>query len=282
VDIEPRTTHDDEIRQRNHGTRTRRSIATIFGLNPFSFGSTMSVVASNLSRRSLVQLRSAGTKYASFIRPQAVIQSAVTAHPPSVLSNRRGDNSIAWFSSVEKKTGGIRGWMEGRQERQQQKQYMEQMERLSSMEQLTLANYQEELKRGLSGFMAKVKFLQTKEIRVAQEVVDVVGAFMGVLGNDATADDLNTMTRIDRLKVAGASNKTVEEIAIMVSQIQNMDLMQRTLRKRKLEGKIIPVDSSKMQEAIKKDARGVMTKSQKDVMKKRQMAVAKKMARKKR
>jgi hypothetical protein len=227
-----------------------------------------------------VQLRSACTKYASFIRPQAVIQSAVTAHPP-VLSSRRGE-SIAWFSSVEKKSTGVRGWMEGRQERQQQKQYMDQMERLSSMEQLTLANYQEELKRGLSGFMAKVSFLQTKEIKVAQDVVNVVGAFMGVLGNDANADDLNTMTRIDRLKVAAASNKTVEEIAIMVSQIQNMDLMQRTLRKRKLEGKLIPVDSSKMQEAIKKDARGVMTKSQKDVMKKRQMAVAKKMARKKR
>jgi hypothetical protein len=235
----------------------------------------MSIVASNLSRRSLVQLRSASTKYASIIRPQAVIQSA---HPP-VLSSR-GD-SIAWFSSDEKKSG-VRGWMEGRQERLQQEQYMEQMQRLSDMEELTLANYEVELKRGLSGFMAKIKLFQTKEVKVAQEVVDVVGAFIGVLGNDANADDLNAMTRIDRLKVAGASNKTVEEIAIMVSQIQNMDLMQRTLRKRKLEGKPIPVDSSKMQEAIKKDAREVMTKSQKDMMKKRQMAVAKKMARKKR
>ena len=228
-----------------------------------------------------MQLRSASTKYASFIRPQqAGIQSAMTAHPPPVALSNRG-NSIAWFSSVEKK-GGIRGWMEDRQERTQQKQYMDQMERLSAMDQLTLANYQQELKRGLSGILANVKFLQTKEVKVAHDVINVVGAFMEVLGDDANADDLNTMTRIDRLKVAGASNKTVEEIAIMVSQIQNMDLMQRTLRKRKLEGKLIPVDSSKMQEAIKKDARGVMTKSQKDVMKKRQMAVAKKMARKKR
>lgn len=221
-----------------------------------------------------MQLRSASTKYASLIRPQAV-----AAHPP-VLSGR-GD-SIAWFSSVEKKSTGVRGWMEKRQERQQQEQYMEQMERLSSMDELTLSKYQEELKRGLSGFMANIKFLQTKEIKVAQEVVDVVSAFMGVLGNDATADDLNDMTRIERLRVAGASSKTVEEIAIMVSQIQNMDLMQRTLRKRKLEGKPVPVDSNKMQEAIKKDAREVMTKSQKDTMKKRQMSVAKKMARKKR
>ena len=173
--------------------------------------------------------------------------------------------------------------MEDRKTRKEQDQYMEQMERLSTMDELTLENYKVELERGLSGIAAKLSFLQTKEVETAKEIIKVVQCFIDVLGNQkATAEDLIQMDRLTRLKVATTANKTVEEIAIMVSQIQNMDLMQRTLKKRRLEGKPIPENAQSMQQAIQKDALTVMTKSQKEMMKSRQLSHAKRMARKRR
>lgn len=188
---------------------------------------------------------------------------------------------VASFSSNEG-PGGIRGWMESRKERKEQENYMEQMERLSNMEELTLEKYKEELDRGLDSWGAKLSFGQTKEIELAKEVVACINCFIEVLGTEATADDLINMDRMQRLKVATASNKSMEDIQIMISQVQNMDLMQRTLRKRKAEGKPIPPDSNSMQAAIKKDALSVMSKSQKEMMMKRQMELGKRMARKRR
>jgi hypothetical protein len=160
--------------------------------------------------------------------------------------------------------------MEGRRERVEQEKYMEQMERLANMEELTMERYRDELKRGLEGWAANISVLQTKEIKVSKEVVNIVSCIIDVLGNDATADDLIHMDRLQRLKVATSANKSIEDIGIMVSQVQNMDLMQRTLKKRRLEGKPIPKDANLMQAAIKKDALSVMTKSQKEMMKNRQ------------
>lgn len=178
-------------------------------------------------------------------------------------------------------SGGIRSWMEGRKNRKEHEQYMEQMERLSAMEALTLENYQGELKRNLNWF-ANLSVMQTKEVKIAKEVAEVVGNFIDVLGKDAKADDLINMDRMQRLKVANSSKKALEEIAILVSQIQNMDLMQRTLKKRRDEGKPIPKDAEAMQAAIKKDALSLMSKSQKDMMKTRQAALAKKHMRRRR
>ena len=172
--------------------------------------------------------------------------------------------------------------MEDRKSRQEHEQYLEQMELLSNMEELNLANYKEMLEKSLKGFAANISFMQTKEIKTAKEVVQVVATMMDVLGDTAKVDDLIQMDRLQRLQVATSCNKTVEEVAILISQIQNMDLMQKTLRKRRLEGKPIPQDAQSMQAAIKKDALSVMTKTQKDAMKMRQAGQAKRMARRRR
>eukprot|EP00536_Pseudo-nitzschia_multiseries_P003466 jgi/Psemu1/301975/fgenesh1_kg.53_\ len=68
----------------------------------------------------------------------------------------------------------------------------------------------------------------------------------------------------------------------MVSQITNMDVMQKTLRKRQLEGKPIPPDKETMQAVIQKDALSVLSKSQKELMRSRQESNARRMARKRR
>lgn len=172
--------------------------------------------------------------------------------------------------------------MKERQDRHGQEKYIEQMERLSNMEVFTMENYREELQRGVSGFMANISFLQTKEVKIAKEVVAVVEKIIDILGPKATAEDLIAMDRFQRLKVATASNKTLEEISIMVSQITNMDVMQKALRKRKLEGKPIPPDQDAMQAVIRKDAIDVMSKSQKEMLRSRQETAARRMARRKR
>ena len=199
--------------------------------------------------------------------------------PPAstAFSTQSGEVSKSTNSS-----GGIRGWIQNRTERRQQEDYMAQMTRLSEMNRLTLDNYRGELERGLNQWGANISFLQTKEVKTAKEVVAIVKALIEVKGGDATADDLFTMDRLERLKVATSTRKTVEELSILLSQIQNMDLMQRTLRKRHLEGKPIPPDPASMQAAIKKDAISVMSKAQKEMMMKRQATQAKRALRKKR
>jgi hypothetical protein len=201
-------------------------------------------------------------------------------------SSRLGyrQTTAAAFStqSGESSSGGIRGWIQNRTERRQHEDYMAQMKRLSEMDRLTLNSYRGELERGLNQWGANISFLQTKEVKTAKEVVVVIKALIDVKGGEATADDLFTMDRLERLKVATSTNKTVEEISILMSQIQNMDLMQRTLRKRHLEGKPIPLDPASMQAVIKKDALTVMSKSQKEMMMKRQASLAKRAMRKKR
>jgi hypothetical protein len=169
-----------------------------------------------------------------------------------------------------------------RSKRKEKERYMEQMERLSEMDVFTMENYKEELKRGLSGFAANISFMQSKEVKMAKEVMEVVDKFIDVLGPRATAEDLIEMDRLQRLKVATAANKTLEEISIMVSQITNMDVMQKALRKRRLEGKPIPKDQEAMQAAIKKDAMQVLSKSQMELLRSRQEDAARRMARKRR
>ena len=192
------------------------------------------------------------------------------------------DPMIRSFSSTSKEEkSGISGWMERRKDKQEQEKYLEQMERLADMDELTLENYKKELETGLSGWGTNISFLQTKEVKVAKEVVNAITSFIDVMGPKANVDDLNEMSRLQRLKVATSTNKTVEEISTLLSQIQNMDIMQRVLRKRKLEGKSIPTDPNSLQHVIKMEATAVMTKSQRKVMKSRSMEMARKMARRK-
>lgn len=161
---------------------------------------------------------------------------------------------------------------------------MEQLKRLSKMEVFTMDKYRKELQIGLDGggMVTKISFMQTKEYKQAKEVTKVVDKIIDVVGPDATADDLITLDRLQRLRVANAAEKTVEDIAIMVSQITNMDVMQKTLRKRYLEGKPLPSNKDAMEAVVQKDAINVLSKSQKEMMKSRQENNARRMARKKR
>jgi hypothetical protein len=221
------------------------------------------------------------------VRQNAALSGRTLSRPPAASSSHHAayfssQESASSSSSSSSSSGGVRGWMEGRKEKVEQANYMEQMERLANMEKLTLEKYQAELKRGTDGWAAKLSFLQTKELKMAQEVANVVESFIEVLGKDATADDLITMDRIQRLTVATASNKSVEDIGIMVSQMQNMDLMQRTLMRRKMDGKPIPPNQESMQQVIQKDALAIMSKTQKTQLKNRQKGMARKFARKRR
>mmetsp|Transcript_277 Transcript_277/g.686 ORF Transcript_277/g.686 Transcript_277/m.686 type:complete len:273 (-) Transcript_277:1204-2022(-) len=192
--------------------------------------------------------------------------------------------SFSTAKDDEEGSGGIRGWVNNRQARQEKEKYIEQMTRLSTMEVFTMDKYREELQSGVDGggMMNKISFMQTKEFKQAKEVIEVVDKIIEVVGPDSTAEDLLQLDRLQRLRVATAANKTLEEISIMISQITNMDVMQKTLRKRYLEGKPIPPDKDTMQAVIQRDAMSVLSKSQKEMMKSRQESNARRMARKRR
>jgi hypothetical protein len=235
----------------------------MFARNTFSF-----------AQRTGVQL-----SRSSFSNPRRLY---VPSFVPGPSAFRQPTAAAFSTQSSGNSNSGVRGWIQNRNERKQQEEYLAQMTRLSEMDRLTLDNYRGELERGLNKWGANISFLQTKEIKTAKEIVVVVKALIDVKGGEASADDLLQMDRLERLKVATSTNKTVEEISILMSQIQNMDLMQRTLRKRKLEGKPIPPDPASMQAAIKKDALSVMSKSQKEMMMKRQATQAQRAMRKRR
>lgn len=211
----------------------------------------------------------------------------ISSHRGFQLREKVNIIQAATFSTAKgdkEDSGGIRGWINDRQTRQEKEKYVEQMTRLSTMEVFTMEKYREELQMGIDGggMMTKISFMQTKEFKQAKEVIEVVDKIIEVVGPDATAEDLLHLDRLQRLRVATAANKTLEEISIMVSQITNMDVMQKTLRKRYLEGKPIPPDKESMQLVIQKDAMSVLSKSQKEMMKSRQESNARRKARRRR
>jgi hypothetical protein len=184
-----------------------------------------------------------------------------------------GSNSGGFF-------GDMSGWMKNRSERKEKDRYMEQMERFSNMDVFTMEIYLQELKRGLSGFAANISFMQSKEVKDAKAMIEVVDKIIDVLGPNTTAEDLIEMDRLQRLKVATAANKTSEEISMMVSQINNIDIVRKALRKRRLEGKGIPQDQASLQTAVAKDARNLLSKSQMKMIRGQQEEAARRMARK--
>jgi hypothetical protein len=283
---ETRKKADEVSKHHHHSSSSSRKTPTPFAIDICTCSIMMhSAMAATVPRVLVPAIRGStrSSLNSSFRRlPEWNQILRLSVNNGSLMVNRPSSSASFSTQSSESSSGGIRGWMEDRTQRKQHAEYMEQMKRLSEMDELTMENYMGELERGLNQWGAKVSFLQTKEIKTAHEVVGVVKALIDVKGGDATADDLLNMDRLERLKVATASNKTVEEISILMSQIQNMDLMQRTLRKRHKEGKPIPPDPQSMQAVIKKDALSVMTKSQKDMMIKKQASMAKRAMRKRR
>ncbi|MGK3749581.1 MAG: hypothetical protein ACI8RD_001876, partial [Bacillariaceae sp.] len=122
---------------------------------------------------------------------------------PSSGSSGSSSSSL-YFSSTaapddnNSGTGGVRGWMNDRRDRQEKERYIEQMTRLSDMEAFTMENYRDELSRGVDGggIMSKIPFMQTKEVEQAKEVVNVVKKIIEVVGPHATAEDLLQMDRL--------------------------------------------------------------------------------------
>jgi len=282
------------------GRNARITITRRAGLSSVSLGrpSASSAPSRNLSLASFSSTENDPHRQWSNNDPSKSLGAAgisLRRCPPPFLPQPLQNHALiqaASFSSTtassakdaEEGSSGIRGWMNDRQARQEQEKYMEQMTRLSTMEVFSMERYREELQSGVDGggVMTKLSFLQTKEIKQAKEVIEVVDKIIEVVGPDATAEDLLQLDRLQRLRVATAANKTLEEIAIMVSQITNMDVMQKTLRKRYLEGKPIPPDKDAMQAVIQKDAMSVLSKSQKEMMKTRQESNARRMARRRR
>jgi TusA-related sulfurtransferase len=126
-----------------------------------------------------------------------------------------------------------------------------------------------ELDEVLSSWTSKIPGVSNnKEITMAKQMHKTVSSVMSVVGVDATVDDLDKMTRTDRLQAAVQSEQSVEEINMFIQQFSTASLMHRVLRKRKLEGKRIPETPEAMQEVIQTEGKSVLTRTQKEKLKK--------------
>ena len=161
---------------------------------------------------------------------------------------------------------------------------MEDMTRLSAIEVFTMDKYRNKLRSGVDGdgIMTKVSFMQTQEIKQAKEVIKIVDKIIDLVGTETTAEEFLQLDRLQRLRMTDAADKTLEEIALMISQILNMDVMQKASRKRYLEGKPIPPDRDEFQSTIQKDVISVLSKSEKEIMMSRQENNSRRIASKRR
>jgi len=114
----------------------------------------------------------------------------------------------------------------------------------------------------------------TNQVKTMKEAQKVLQAVLSYVGDNATADILENLSRRDKLKIAVEGDIHVEDIDTMIAQFQNMQLMHKVLRYRKKEGKSIPKDEASMTLAVQQDAIKVMTKQERSKMAKTMQAKA--------
>jgi len=177
-------------------------------------------------------------------------------HMTPVSSFSTETSSASSYSPLE--------WWRNRQAQKEEKQYKERIENMASKDTWRLSDTQGELDEVVKSWAAKIPVLnQSSEVKMAQSLHKTVTALIQVVGADADDDRLEEITRAEKLQAALAAETSVEEINILIKQFQNMALMHRVLRHRKVEGKPLPTTSEALQLVMQVDAPKFLTKAQK-------------------
>jgi len=138
-----------------------------------------------------------------------------------------------------------------------------------------LKTYALDLEASMSDWKTKLPGMgYTNQVKTMKEAQKVLQAVLSYVGDNATADILENLSRRDKLKIAVEGDIHVEDIDTMIAQFQNMQLMHKVLRYRKKEGKSIPKDEASMTLAVQQDAIKVMTKQERSKMAKTMQAKA--------
>ena len=87
-----------------------------------------------------------------------------------------------------------------------------------------------------------------------------------VVGKEATEDVIVKMSHKEKLVAAINGETTLESINTLIDQFRTMSLMQRALRKRKLDDKTLPSTPEAVTALLKIEAPKLMSKEQKAKM----------------
>ena len=133
----------------------------------------------------------------------------------------------------------------------------------------TLNDMKVELDEVVSSWMTKVPGLNNnKETEVAKKLHQTIVGTMSIVGDDATMERLDQMTRTEKLKAAAAGQTTVQEINVLIQQFNTTSLMHKVLRHRKAAGRALPETPEATQAIIQAEGRNFLTSAQKQKMQK--------------
>ena len=87
----------------------------------------------------------------------------------------------------------------------------------------------------------------TKEVKDARSILELVEALIEVAGKDASNEELVKLKKVEKLRAASKAGKTMQEMNSFFDQFEIMCMMQRVLRRRKLQGKTLPMTQDSLQ-----------------------------------
>lgn len=175
------------------------------------------------------------------------------------LFSSSSDASSSGYSPVD--------WYRNRQERTEEEKYRDRIVFMAGTPVWTVGHMLKELDEVVQSWISKMPILSdNKETKMAKRMHKSVQGIVNIMGDGCTAKQLDAMSRTEKLKAALEGETTAEEINILISQFQTMDLMHRILRKRVDQGKPLPQNAEAMQGAVQSEGSKMLSKAQKTKM----------------
>jgi len=110
----------------------------------------------------------------------------------------------------------------------------------------------------------------SREMKQSTKMYQSLKGICKVMGNTATANDLEHLDEKQKLQCAIAGETSTDEIDALVQQFQMMDLMHRLVRQRQSSGKPLPLTQEAMQMLVQTEGLSLLSKAQRTKMMKRQ------------
>jgi hypothetical protein len=158
-------------------------------------------------------------------------------------------------------------WWRNRQETQELEKYKLRIAAMAEKESWLIGDAIREIDESLNTWKAKVPGASTlNEIKAAKAMLTSLNGIAKVVGKEASENVIVKMSHKEKLLAAVNGETTLESINTIIEQFQTMSLMQRALRKRKLENKSLPTTPEAVSALLKIEAPKLMSKEQKSKM----------------
>ena len=155
-------------------------------------------------------------------------------------------------------------WWQDRQKSKESEKYKERVQSMAAKAEWTLTDMKGELDEVVTSWTSKVPGLNNnKETEIAKKLHQVITGLISIVGDNATMDRLETMTRTEKLKAAAAANTSVQEINMLVQQFSTTSLMHKVLRHRQETGRPLPETPEATQAMVQAQGRNFLSASQK-------------------